>query len=148
MQRVKSIMKTKMATLFGAVLLVSGCSLPSTKYTDAPYVGGMYSKRVLVTYSGDLRPISEVGVLTQDAVLQIRSVKRNNTPVAVRQFSEKGYLYSTGRTQIHFAPGIYEVEFCFYQSSQYGTSWCTTTLSQTMRFVAGQVTHVEYSSGS
>jgi hypothetical protein len=100
--------------------LLTACAIPSTKYTDAPYVGGMYSKTVALGYEGTIRPLSEVGILTQDAILQIEKIT-------------------------HLPPGLYQIEFCFYYSNNQATAWCTTTLTRPVVVEAGKVQHFEYS---
>lgn len=130
--------------LVAATCALTACAFPSTKYTDAPYVGGMYSKTLLLGYDGEPRPISEVGVMTQDGVLQVRKISRDGQVVPLRAISKKDYLHSTGRTQIHLLPGKYQVEFCFFASSPQRTAWCTTPVFRTVDMSAGQVKHYAF----
>lgn len=128
--------------LLTAFLLTSCAQL---RYTDSPQAGGLYSKTVVINYPGPLRPISEVAVVTHDAILQIQTVLLNGHPIKPSAvFKDKGFLYSTGRYQMHLTPGDYQIIFCFYISNTRETSWCTNPVTKTMSLSAGKVIHFSW----
>lgn len=133
-------MKLKTLITLPLFLLMAGCA--SFNYTDAPpTMGVMYSKYAYIGYTGELKPIDEVGVVTTDGLILIRSVDGN--PVRdLQQFKTSG-LYSGGRVQLHLLPGEHVLELGYHDDRGSGTiSWSTSNISKTINIKQGQVIHL------
>ena len=95
-------LKSITALLLAPVMLF-GCA--SYNYTDAPpTMGVMYSKYAYIGYAGEIRPIEDIGVVTTDGLIKIRSVDGQSTS-SLKLFKNSG-LYSGGRYQLHLLPAL------------------------------------------
>lgn len=139
-----NFMKTKLiATVLLAQAMLVGCA--SNNYTDAPpTMGVMYSKYAYIGYAGDLRPIEDVGIVTTDGLIKIRSVNNQSTS-SYRVLKSSG-LYSGGRYQLHLAPGTHVLTMGF--SDDRGgpsKSWSVDDITKTISIAKGQVIHLSLS---
>lgn len=125
-----------------SVFLLSGCGSlgPGNKYSQLPTFGSMYSKTVVLAYEGNARPLSEVGVVSHDLILNIVSVN-GKTDFANQTMKISG-VYPTGPNQLHLLPGAYNIEFCFKYVETHGNSQsaaqCTSTITKSIELKAGQ----------
>ena len=130
------------ALCFLPIILI-GCA--SYNYTDAPpAMGVMYSKYAVIGYIGDLRPIEDVGIVTTDGLVKVKSV--DDQPVSLyRGFTSAG-LYSGGRYQLHLLPGMHTVVLGFHDNRGNGSaSWSTSDVTKTFSMKKGQVVHFSLS---
>ncbi|MDR7092653.1 hypothetical protein [Hydrogenophaga laconesensis] len=123
---------------------LAGCAFPQN-YANMPRFASLYSKRVTLGYAGEPRPLSDVGVISHDAILYLVSVNGEKT-FGVRHLIDKGLLYGTGPNQLHVVPGTYELEFCFHESNSNYTRWCKSNVVKTVRIEAGQLTFFSFTS--
>ena len=134
-------MNTKTITaLLLAQTMLFGCA--SYNYTDAPpAMGVMYSKYVYIGYSGELKPIEDVGVVTTDGLIKIRSVDGQSTS-GYKVFKTSGF-YSGGRYQLHLLPGTHVLMMGFSDDRGGGSkSWSTSDITKTVSIHKGQVIHL------
>lgn len=92
----------------------------------------------------DLLPIEDVGLITTDGLIKIRSV--DGKPMAdYRRFKTSG-LYSGGRYQLHLLPGVHVLTMGFHDDRGGGTiSWSTSDVTKTVTIGKGQVIHLALS---
>lgn len=128
------------ATLAFMSAMLAGCA--SYNYTDAPpTMGGLYSKYAVIGYSGDLRPIRDVGVVSTDGLIKVRSVD-GQALSQYRRFTSGGF-YSGGRFQLHLLPGSHTVVLAFHDDRGNGSiSWSATDITKTITVEKGQVLHL------
>jgi hypothetical protein len=130
-----------------ALLLVQtmlfGCA--SYNYTDAPSTMGiMYSKYAYIGYTGELKPIEDVGIVTTDGLIKIRSVDGQSTS-SYKVFKTSG-LYSGGRYQLHLLPGTHILVMGFHDDRGGGyKSWSTSDITKIVSINKGQVIHLSLS---
>lgn len=137
-------MNTKTITaLLLAQTMLFGCA--SYNYTDAPpAMGMMYSKYAYIGYSGELRPIEDVGIVTTDGLIKIRSVDGQPTS-SYKEFKTSG-LYSGGRFQLHLLPGTHVLKMGFHDDRGGGSkSWSTSDITKTVSINKGQIIHLSLS---
>lgn len=138
------MMRTKLlSALVISQALLAGCA--SYNYTDAPpAMGVMYSRYAYIGYEGAILPIEDVGLITTDGLIKIRSV--DGKPMAdYRQFRTSG-LYSGGRYQLHLLPGVHVLTMGFHDDRGGGTiSWSTSDVTKTVTIGKGQVIHLALS---
>ncbi|MDQ5903015.1 MAG: hypothetical protein QG672_602 [Pseudomonadota bacterium] len=137
-------MDTKTITaLLLAQTILFGCA--SYNYTDAPpAMGMMYSKYAYIGYSGELRPIEDVGIVTTDGLIKIRSVDDQPTS-SYKKFKTSG-LYSGGRFQLHLLPGTHVLKMGFHDDRGGGSkSWSTSDITKTVSINKGQIIHLSLS---
>lgn len=137
-------MSTKsIALLLIAQAMLVGCA--SYNYTDAPpTMGVMYSKYACIGYAGELKPIEEVGVVTTDGLIKIRSI--DGQPTSGYKVLKTSGLYSGGRYQLHLLPGTHVLTIGF--SDDRGgpsKSWSTSDITKTISIAKGQVVHLSLS---
>lgn len=130
-------------SLLVPILLLAGCA--SNNYTDAPpSLGVLYSKYAYLGYTGSVRPIDEVGIVTTDGLIKIVAVDGQSV-VQLKRFREKGF-YSGGRFQLHLLPGRHTLTLGFHDDRGSGSvSWSTSNVVKTIEIKAGQVTHLALS---
>ena len=134
-------MNTKtIAALLLAQTMLFGCA--SYNYTDAPpAMGMMYSKYAYIGYSGELRPIEDVGIVTTDGLIKIRSVDGQSTS-SYKVLKSSG-LYSGGRYQLHLLPGTHILTMGFHDDRGGGSkSWSTSDITKIVSIAKGQVIHL------
>jgi hypothetical protein len=137
-------MNTKtIAALLLTQTMLFGCA--SYNYTDAPpTMGAVYSKYAYIGYSGELQPIEDVGIVTTDGLIKIRSVDGKPTS-SYREFKTSG-LYSGGRYQLHLLPGTHVLKMGFHDDRGGGSkSWSTSDITKTVSISKGQVIHLSLS---
>jgi hypothetical protein len=144
MQKIESSMNTKSITvLLLAQAMLVGCA--SYNYTDAPpTMGVMYSKYAYIGYVGELKPIEDVGIVTTDGLIKIRSVDGQSTS-GYKVLKTSG-MYSGGRYQLHLLPGTHVLTMGF--SDDRGgpsKSWSTSDITRTISIEKGQVIHLSLS---
>lgn len=131
------------ASLLLAQAMLAGCA--SYNYTDAPpTMGVMYSKYAYIGYAGELKPIEEVGVVTTDGLVKIRSVDGQST--SDYKVLKTSGMYSGGRYQLHLLPGTHVLTMGF--SDDRGgpsKSWSTSDITRTISIAKGQVIHLSLS---
>lgn len=126
-------------TLFlacGAVLLLGGCAIKPVNYGDVSGFMGMgfiAKKTVILAYDGEVKPMSEVGVLALDARLRVRGIRAENGEATnIRKFSKGGLgiINTPNDEQIHLLPGRYVLSFCFYidNGNQGAVIYCRNNL--------------------
>lgn len=133
-------MKTRWLPLLACVLALSACG--SLDYTDAPpTLGVLYSKYAYTAYQGDIRPMSEVGIVTTDGLVQIETI--DGKPLsAFRSFKTRG-LYPGGRFQLHLLPGSHRLSLSFHDDRGNGTvSWSISNLDKTIDVKPGEILHL------
>ena len=125
--------------------LLFGCA--SYNYTDAPpAMGSMYSKYAYIGYDGELKPIEDVGVVTTDGLIKIKTVDGQQAP-DFKVFKTSG-LYSGGRYQLHLLPGVHTLLLGFHDDRGGGSkSWSTSDLMKAVSINKGQVIHLSLSAG-
>jgi hypothetical protein len=137
-------MNTKSITAFLLVqTMLFGCA--SYNYTDAPpAMGGMYSKYAYIGYASELKPIEDVGIVTTDGLIKIRSVDGQSTS-SYKVLKTSG-LYSGGRYQLHLPPGTHVLTMGFQDDRGGGSkSWSTSDITKTISVDKGQVIHLSLS---
>jgi hypothetical protein len=137
-------MNTKsITTLLLAQAILVGCA--SYDYTDAPpTLGGMYSRYAYIGYSGEVKPMEEVGVVTTDGLIKIHAVNGQST--AGYKVLKTSGMYSGGRYQLHLLPGTHALTMGF--SDDRGgpsKSWSTSDLTKSISIKKGQVIHLSLS---
>lgn len=140
-------MKTKIiAALLLTQATLFGCA--SYNYTDAPpTLGVMYSKYAYIGYAGETKPIEEVGVVTTDGLIKIRSI--DGQPASSFQVFKKSGMYSGGRYQLHLLPGTHVLSMGFHDDRGNGSiSWSTSDLTRTISIAKGQVIHLSVGGGN
>ena len=92
------------------LMLLTACQTPNYNYSDAPpSLRGLYSKYVLIAYSGEIKEPSEVGIITIDTFIKV--IKIDGKPVAdYRLYKDSGF-HPAGRFQLHLDPGLHSLEF-------------------------------------
>lgn len=138
-------MKKPWLPLLACVLALTACG--SLDYTDAPpTLGVMYSKYAYTGYSGDLKPMADVGVVTTDGLIQVQTV--DGKPLsAYRSFKTRG-LYSGGRFQLHLLPGSHRLSLSFHDDRGSGTvSWSLSNIDKTIEVKAGEIIHLSLVTG-
>lgn len=131
-----------------ALLLVQtmlfGCA--SYNYTDAPStMGVIYSKYAYIGYTDELKPIEDVGIVTTDGLIKIKSVDGQSAS-SYKVFKTSG-LYSGGRYQLHLLPGKHILVMGFHDNrggSGY-ISWSTSDITKIVSINKGQVIHLSLS---
>ena len=140
-------MNTKSITaLLLASVMLFGCV--SYNYTDAPpTMGVMYSKYAYIGYTGEIKPIEDVGVVTTDGLIKIRSVDGQSTS-SFKLFKTSG-LYSGGRYQLHLLPGPHTLVMGFHDDRGGNSkSWSTSDITKILQLSKGQVIHLSLSENS
>lgn len=133
--------KTLLVLLLASIS--SGCAIMhSRSYSDAPpAMGAIYSKYAYLAYDGDVKPFEEVGVITTDGRINLRSVD-GRAMTSFTKFRDGG-LYANGRYQVHLEPGEHDIEMGFIEGSAGVMSWSTTTVTKKLIINKGQVVHLE-----
>jgi len=136
-------MKNKAKVVLSALVLslsLIGCA--SNNYSDAPpTLGVMYSKYAYLGYDGEQLPIEDVGIVTTDGMIQIKSV--DGTPMSAFTLYKTSGFYSGGRYQLHLMPGAHTLVMGFHSDHGTGTiSWSTTDLTRQINIAKGQVIHL------
>lgn len=137
--------KSITALLLAPVMLF-GCA--SYNYTDAPpTMGVMYSKYAYIGYTGEIKPIEDVGVVTTDGLIKISSVDGQSTS-GFKLFKTSG-LYSGGRYQLHLLPGTHTLSMGFHDDRGGNSkSWSTSNITKILQISKGQVIHLSLSENS
>jgi hypothetical protein len=127
------------ATFLASVFFLAGCA--SYNYTDAPpSLGMMYSKYAYIGYDGDLLGIEDVGVVTTDGLIKVKSVDGKSIS-ALRSYKTSG-IYSGGRFQLHLLPGVHTLVLTFSDNRGGGTiSWSTSDVTKSISINKGQIIH-------
>ncbi|QGJ19863.1 MULTISPECIES: hypothetical protein [unclassified Polaromonas] len=120
--------------------ILAGCA--SYNYTDAPpTMGKMYSKYAYLGYEGKPRPIEDVGIVTTDGLIKIRSV--DGLPASSYTELKTSGFYSGGRYQLHLLPGVHTLTMGFSDDRGGGSrSWSTSDITKTISLSKGQVIHL------
>lgn len=138
-------MNTKSVTaLLLALAILLGCAT-KYNYTDAPSTMGiLYSKYAFIGYTGEIRPIEEVGIVTTDGLIKITSIDGQSAS-SFKSFKTSG-LYSGGRYQLHLLPGPHTLVIGFYDDvGGRSRSWSTSDITKTIQISKGQVIHLSLS---
>jgi hypothetical protein len=132
----KVVISTSLIVLFG----ITGCV--SNSYTDAPpSLGGMYSIYAYIGYEGELKPIEEVGIVTTDGLVKIRSV--DGISIDTLKKYKKSGLYSGGRVQLHLLSGAHTLILGYHDDRGGGNiSWSTSNTTKTISINKGHVIHL------
>lgn len=131
--------KTLVILLLSQFLLL-GCA--SNNYTDAPStMAGMYSKYACIGYSGELKPIEEVGVVTTDGIILIKTI--DGQPVSRFKMYKSSGFYSGGRYQLHLLPGVHVLTMGAYYDKGGGYRyWSEADATKLINITKGQVIHL------
>jgi hypothetical protein len=123
-----------------AQFLLIGCA--SYNYTDAPpSLGMMYSKYAYIGYEGELRPIEDVGIITTDGLVKVKSVDGYSVD-SLNVFKTSG-LYSGGRVQLHLLSGVHTLILGYHDDRGGGSiSWSTSNITKKITIAKGQVIHL------
>lgn len=118
--------------------LLFGCYTPTYTYTDARS-SVLDSRYVQIGYEGELRAIEDVGIVTTDGIVNIKSI--NNKPIdTFKIFKKSGLGSSIGRYQLHLLPGTYVFSLGFYS----GNAWSTSDIVKSVTVTNGQVLHLSW----
>jgi hypothetical protein len=134
-------MKRKtIAVLLLAQTMLFGCA--SYNYTDAPpTLGVLYSKYAYIGYTGEPKPIEDVGIVTTDGLIKISLV--NGQPISSYKVFKTSGMYSGGRYQLHLLPGTHVLSMGFHDDRGNGSrSWSTSDVTKTISIIKGQVIHL------
>jgi len=132
--------KKLITALLLAPTLLLGCA--SYNYTDAPpTMGKMYSKYAYLGYEGKPRSIEDVGIVTTDGLIKIRSV--DGLPASSYTELKTSGFYSGGRYQLHLLPGVHTLTMGFSDNRGGGSrSWSTSDVTKIISLSKGQVIHL------
>lgn len=124
------------------ISLLSACA--SHNYTDAPpTMGFLCSKYAYIAYDGDLKPSSDIGVITTDGRVSIERVNGDLVASNWRCYKQKGF-YSGGRYQLRLAQGEYVLTLSFHQDLGDGNIYYSRrNLDKSISIAAGQIIHLE-----
>lgn len=139
--------KTLITALFTIQFTLFGCAI-SHSYTTAPStMGGLYSQYAYIGYTGSILKIEDIGVVTTDGLIKIKSV--DGLPMnSFREFKKSG-IYNGGRYQLHLTPGTHIITMGFHKDLGSGTiSWSTTDVTKTITIAKGQIIHLSLSEDS
>lgn len=138
------------------IWFMSGCStsgsimasnLAPPMFDRLPGVGELYSPEISIGYTGEIRKLEEVAVITRLNTLYITSINGNSDFTKIN-YPKKKYIMDFKGNQFHLLPGTYTMGFCFkYFNSTQGAT-CATTITKTMHLSAGQrvVLYIDYPS--
>ena len=132
--------KKVIAVLLLASTTLFGCA--SYNYTDAPpTLGMMYSKYACIGYAGEPKPIEDVGIVTTDGLIKIRSI--DGQPTSSYTVIKTSGMYSGGRYQLHLLPGTHILTMGFSDDRGGGSrSWSTSDVTKIITLGKGQVIHL------
>jgi hypothetical protein len=134
-------MKNYVHVIFVLIIttMMYGCANPTYTYTDAPpTMGPMHSKYVQIGYEDELKPIEDVGIVTTDSIVNIRSI--NDRPIESFNIYKKTGIASQGRYQLHLLPGTYTLSLSFRTENL----WSTSNLTKKISITKGQILHLSW----
>lgn len=129
---------------------ISGCGTTGSRmaanivppfFKVVPGAKDLYSPEILIGYTGEIKNLSEVAVLTRYNSIYIESINGNKEFTRISYPKQKFILEPNGN-QLHLLPGTYDIEFCFKYLNTYGNTIekasCVGTITKKMNLVAGQ----------
>lgn len=128
----------KTVALFIAAILLAGCTVMDSRYSDLPRAGSFYTKSLKLAYAGPVKPLSDVGVISFSRPMYVVSVN-GDYKWSKQNYFRKG-LQSVGVSQVHFLPGTYDLEFCFFYTDPREKGRCITTVKRKVDLQAGSMT--------
>jgi len=124
------------------LLLLVGCSSQPPKHYHAlgNKVFGFNRSEAYIGYSGDIKPIEEVGVVTLDYSLYLQKI--NGVPAEeYRRLIDKGPTYLR-RVQIHLPAGKHALKFDFKKSEDSYRYTSIKGLNRIINIEPNTVTHI------
>ncbi len=110
----------KLSFITSVALLLFLVACASNNYTDAPpSLGALYSKYVYIGYSGELKPIEDVGIITTDGLVKITEVDGISIN-KLHSYQSNGF-YTGGRVQLHLLPGQHYLWLTYHDDRGDGT---------------------------
>ncbi len=145
----KSYLRIQLLFCTLVILFLSACAAPRKDYNDGyDFRSFLWSKYVLLYYTGNPQPIEEVSVVSYTTSLILHGVEDGKgEPIKpFRVESQKGQM-TAGPSQLHFAPGTYTFTFGYRVSENNFTSWSKQNISKTLTLKAGDVQHFIFDYG-
>lgn len=128
--------------------LITACSTGPITYGDSGGILPVAPRLTLdLMYDGEAKNLQDVGVVVLDGVLQARNIWATDKVKLPRQSFKTGGLgiiNTATKSQYHFLPGKYLIEFCFLYSDQHATRYCLETINQSIEIKAGQIIQLSW----